>query len=322
VADDFSNLVYAIPRELPALLRLLRHAKAGAMEMHHFLHHPPAVFGLAATLGIPYEAHVHDYAWFCPRVSLVAGYGRYCGEPDLHDCEACIEDNGHFLKEDIGVAALRQRSAAFLSAARRVVVPSADTGNRIRRHFPDLPTTHVGHEDDSRIAAPASPRSAIPGRPRVCVVGGIGVHKGYDVLLACARDAARRDLDIEFVVVGHTIDDARMMASGRVFVTGRFEPDEAVGLIAAQHARLGFVLSIWPETWCLSLGDIWRAGLQAVAFDIGAPAERIKRSGFGFLLPLGLSPSAINNALLMAIGTKDMVSQVLDQKQILKMVRR
>jgi hypothetical protein len=130
------------------------------------------------------------------------------------------------------------------------------------------------------------------------VVGAIGVHKGYNILLACARDAARRDLDLRFTVVGHTIDDARMLATGRVFITGRFGPDEAVSLIAEQNACLGFVASICPETWCLSLGDIWRAGLPAAAFDIGAPAERIRSTGHGILLPLGLSASAINNALV------------------------
>jgi glycosyltransferase involved in cell wall biosynthesis len=303
VADDFCNLVFAMPREQAALLRLLRAARAQAVEVHHFLQHPPAIYDIIARLGIPYEVHVHDYAWFCPRVSLVGGQRRYCGEPELHECEACVADHGQVLKEDIGVAALRQRSAAFLAAARRVVVPSADTGYRIQRHFPDLSPVIVPHENDQDIAPPAKPRPDGTGRPRVCVVGGIGVHKGYDVLLACARDAARRDLDLEFVIVGHTIDDARMMATGRVFVTGRFAPDEVVDMIVAQNACLGFVASIWPETWCLSLGDIWRAGLPAVAFDIGAPAERLKKSRFGFLLPLGLSPGAINNALIAAIGT-------------------
>ena len=129
------------------------------------------------------------------------------------------------------------------------------------------------------------------------------MHKGYDVLLACARDAARRDLDLEFIVVGHTIDDARMLDTGRVFVTGRFEPAEAVDLIVEQKAQLGFVASICPETWCLSLGDIWRAGLPAAAFDIGAPAERIRKTGRGILLPLGLSASAINNTLVAAMRT-------------------
>jgi hypothetical protein len=103
------------------------------------------------------------------------------------------------------------------------------------------------------------------------------------------------------VVVGHTIDDARLMATGRVFVTGEFEPGEAVELIAAQRASLGFVPSICPETWCLGLGDLWRAGLRAAAFDIGAPAERIRRTQGGIVLPLGLSANAINNRLVAAI---------------------
>ena len=319
LADDLPNLVFAIPRELPALLRLLRAARPDRIEAHHLADYPPAVYDLVTQLGVPYDVHVHDYAWFCPRISLVGAHNRYCGEPDLHDCEACVADNGSFLKEDIPVAALRNRSAAFLSAARRVVVPSDDTGARIRRHFDTLATVTVPHEDDTTIPPVAAPRSAEyameragghakgpgtgNGRPGVCVVGSIGVHKGYDILLACARDAARRDLDMAFIVVGHTIDDPRLMETGRVFVTGRFEPDEAVGLIAAQNARIGFVASICPETWCLSLGDIWRAGLPAAAFDIGAPAERIRQTGLGFLLPLALSASAINNALVAAMRT-------------------
>jgi glycosyltransferase involved in cell wall biosynthesis len=131
--------------------------------------------------------------------------------------------------------------------------------------------------------------------------GAIGVHKGYDILLACARDADRRDLDLEFIVVGHTIDDNRMMQTGRVFVTGQFNPGEAVDLIAAQHSGLGFVPSVCPETWCLGLGELWRAGLSVAAFDIGAPAERIRQTRRGIVLPLGLPASAINNRLVAAI---------------------
>jgi GT2 family glycosyltransferase len=311
LADDLPNLVFAMPRELPVLLRLLRATKPDCIEAHHFADYPPAIYALVTQLGVPYDVHVHDYAWFCPRISLVGAYGRYCGEPDSHDCEACVADNGSFLKENIPVATLRNRSAAFLSAARRVVVPSDDTGLRMRRHFEGLSTVTVPHEEDAKIpllpAAGTAERAKRQGaghnRPSVCVVGSIGVHKGYDVLLACARDAARRDLDMEFIVVGHTIDDSRLMETGRVFVTGQFEPDEAVSLIAAQNARIGFVTSICPETWCLSLGDIWRAGLPAAAFDIGAPAERIRLTGRGFLLPLALSPSAINNALVAAMRT-------------------
>ncbi|HET6308654.1 MAG TPA: glycosyltransferase [Rhodopila sp.] len=325
-ANDFPNLVFAMPREMPALLRLLRAGRPEMVELHHCADYPPAIYDVISRLGVPFDVHVHDYAWFCPRVSLVGAHDRYCGEPELADCETCVADHGSFLRETITVAALRQRSALVLADAGRVVVPSDDTGARMRRHFPGLRTVTVAHEDDAAIAVPD--RLVRPGpagrcrtvadgegrhrgggqavrRTRVCVVGAIGVHKGYDILLGCARDAARRDLALDFIVVGHTIDDARMLATGRVFITGRFAPDEAVGLIAEQQAGLGFVASICPETWCLGLGEIWRAGLRAAAFDIGAPAERIRRSGRGILLPLGLSASAINNTLIAAMTTTE-----------------
>ena len=95
-------------------------------------------------------------------------------------------------------------------------MPADDVGMRMRRHFPTLAPVTVPHEDDNRrfgqLFRAKAIRQSGTGRPSVCVVGAIGVHKGYDVLLACARDAERRDLDLEFVVVGHTIDDDRMMA--------------------------------------------------------------------------------------------------------------
>ena len=307
LSGDFPNLVFAMPGELPALLRLLRAARPDCIEAHHFADYSACIYQLVTELGVPYDVHVHDYAWFCPRISLVGAHNRYCGEPDLHDCEACIADNGSFLKEEISVADLRASSARFLAGARRVVVPSDDTGQRMRRHFGELTMVTVPHEDDAAIPLVSIPRSARQAtaarRSSVCVAGSIGVHKGYDILLACARDAARRNLDMDFIVVGHTTDDARLMETGRVFVTGRFEPGEAVQLIAAQNAGIGFVASICPETWCLSLGDLWRAGLRAAAFDIGAPAERIRRTGRGFLLPLALPASAINNALVAAMRT-------------------
>jgi glycosyltransferase involved in cell wall biosynthesis len=205
------------------------------------------------------------------------------------------------IDENITVAGLRARSAWLLAGARQVIVPSEDTAARIGRHFPATRATVAPHEDDAAIAAPGLP-ATIGMQCRVCVVGAIGIHKGYQVVLDCARDAAERRLPLEFVVVGHTIDDRRLQATGRVFITGRFTPEEAVELIKAQNATLALLPSIWPETWCFSLAEAWRAGLRVAAFDIGAPAERIRRTGRGFLLPLGLKPDAINNALVATAG--------------------
>ncbi len=106
--------------------------------------------------------------------------------------------------------------------------------------FPIFRAVVVPHEDDAALPPLRAQRGA-GGRARICVIGAIGVAKGYDVLLACARDAARRNLPLEFVVVGHSIDDQRLIGTGRVFVTGEFRAGEAVALIQAQDADLALL---------------------------------------------------------------------------------
>ena len=284
------NLRYRLPEEWDELLRLLKQDRVAAVELHHVLGHPPAITELAGRLGVPYDTFVHDYASFCARIALVAR-DSYCGEPPVETCEACVADNGTKLEEDIGPAALIERSAALLAASRHVVTPAVDVAKRIRRHFPAVHATVSAWEDDALIAPP-EPFS----RPvrHICVVGAIGVEKGYDVLLGCVRDAAARGLQLRFTVVGHTDDDERLFAAGPVAITGRYKEADADLLVREQKADVAFLPSIWPETWCFALSLAWRAGLQAVAFDLGAPAERIRRTGWGQLLPLGMSPAALN----------------------------
>jgi glycosyltransferase involved in cell wall biosynthesis len=297
VSNSLRDLVFELPREQPALLRLLRGTKPVAAELHHFLNHDPAVFETIRALGVPYDAHTHDYAWFCPRIALVGRGDRYCGEPAQAACETCVAEMGSFLNEDIRIPALLDRSQAILTGARQVIAPSHDAAARLARHFDGISSIVIPHEDDAAIAEPP-PIRIEAGAVRVCIAGAIGLHKGFDVLLACARDAKQRALDLTFVVAGTTIDDQRLIDTGRVFVTGPYRPDEAVALIRAQKAALALLPSIWPETWCLGLTELWRAGLRVAAFDIGAPAERIRRTGRGFLLPLNLAPAAINDTLL------------------------
>lgn len=292
----YADLRFAVPGELPMLAELLRGDGVRHVEVHHLLGHDHGVIALAESLGVPVESWLHDAAVFCPRIALIGPERRYCGEPDVAGCVACVAAAGSNLDEEIGVEALVARSAADLAGSRRVVVPSADMARRVRRHFPAVQPDVVAWEDDG--GWPAIAAVAAGAVARVCVVGAIGVEKGYDLLLGCAADARRRGLALEFVVCGTTTDDERLMAAGPVFVTGRYAPEEAVGLIRAQRAGLAFIPSIWPETWCFALSRAWGAGLAAVAFDLGAPAERIRATGRGHLLPLGLPVERVNDALL------------------------
>jgi GT2 family glycosyltransferase/glycosyltransferase involved in cell wall biosynthesis len=298
-AKDIPNLAFPLPARLDDLLALLRRLNVQRVVLHHMLGHAPQVRQLAAMLGVPLDIVVHDYASFCPRVNLLtpATPPRYCGEPGLKGCVTCMETHSEDVFETLSVPDLLTRSTAEFAAAETVVVPSADAARRLARHFPGLKPTVTPWEDDSRPVRLVRPRTGAA-RRRVAVVGGIGPSKGYDLLLACGQDAAARDLMLEFVVIGASADDAPLLETGRIFVTGGYKEGEAQALITAQAADFAFLPSIWPETWCFALSEAWGAGLAAVVFDLGAQAERVKATGRGAVLPLGLPVERLNAVLL------------------------
>lgn len=311
--DGAPNLRFRVPQAMPALARLLRAEHPLHVELHHLLGHDPALLDLAQILNVPHEVYVHDYAWFCPRIALVQDHS-YCGEPPVSGCEACVADYGRNIKDPIPVAALVARSAQILGSARRVAAPGADVAARLLRHFPKLRAEVTPWTDDASIKPPCLPGAI----SRICIVGGIGVEKGYEVLLACVRDADRRGLALNFTVVGHTKDDDRLLAAGPVEITGRYDPTEVETLIRAQQADIAFLPSVWPETWCFTLGDAWRAGLRAAVFDLGTPAERVRHTGWGWVLPLGLPPPAVNDWLLRLDATQK--KHIIAQKQQLGVI--
>lgn len=299
-APDTPNLVYALPDDWQTLLADLRALGTAGVVIHHFLDLPEIVLSLPEALGLPYEARVHDYAWFCPRITLLDDTGLPCDEPAPEACLRCVAA-GEPLENDLPPAPeLVARSARLLAGAGRVLAPSRDAAARLARHFPDAPLLIAPHPEPA--FAPPPPPAFLPwdGRAplQLALIGAIGSHKGFDVLLAMARDAARRELPLSFAVAGFTKDDFALFGTGRVFVTGRYEEGEAASVVRELGCQAALCLSVWPETWCYALTEAWRAGLWTVGFDIGAVGERIADTGFGWRLPLSLSGREVNDRLL------------------------
>jgi GT2 family glycosyltransferase len=291
------NLTYDIRKELSELTALLASLRLEAVEIQHFLHLDAQVIEAIRSLPIPYDVFIHDYSWICPRVTLIDGTNRYCGEPAVSVCQICVRRNGSKLGESISVPALRARSATWLRGARRVIAPSADTAARLQRYFDDL-QVEVRPHTEQRMPAPLPLHNAQRKTLRVALIGAIGTHKGYRVLLDCARDARTRNLPIEFVVIGHTENDSPLVATGKVFITGPYGEAEAPHLLQREQPDMAWLPSVSPETWCYTLDYALCAGLPVAAFDVGAIAERLRAVGCGEIMPLELDAKCINDRLL------------------------
>ncbi|MFO0996669.1 MAG: glycosyltransferase [Alphaproteobacteria bacterium] len=290
-----NDLRYRIPEEIADIESLFRTLTIDHVEIHHFLDSDQRLIDAVIGLGHPVDVYVHDYGWICPRLTMLGGRGRYCGEPELPSCEACIRIYGSNRTATPSVAFLRERSQRWLSQARDVIVPCQDVAERMKRYFPTLSPRIESWETELVRGVAEHPG---PGPIRIAVIGGIGVQKGYQVVLDCARDAAERDLPIEFVVFGHTEDDEALFETGRAFVTGQYDDGEIRDLLRREKPHLAFFPSVTPETWCYTLSHALAVGLPIAAFDLGSIAERLKAARYGRLMASTADSSEVNDELM------------------------
>ena len=304
-SNKFCNLVFKIPTELPRLLKLLETLRVTRVVFHQSRDHHKSMRTLAGVLGVTQDTIIYDYSSFCPRMTLLnrpveAGKLRYCGEPALKSCEECCSLKDDVIMKQISVSGLRKRSFKELNTSDRVIVPSRDTAQRLKRHFPSI-VPHIRPWMDQTCLLPPSlvPANSRRSRVRVAVLHDCNPATGMDVLLDCAADASQRSLPLDFFVIGSSTDDEELLEAG-IFVTSSPNDGNIQEVIRELSPDLAFVPSIWPETWCFALDEAWKAGLNAFVFNLGAQAERMHASRRGVALPLGLPVQHINNILIQA----------------------
>ena len=112
--------------------------------------------------------------------------------------------------------------------------------------------------------------------------GNISGPKGLDVIFKLLdHDAAGL---LEFHVIGKVAMRGRQ-PHPRLICHGTYERDEFAGMVAKAEPHLGAVFSIWDETYCHTLTELWSVGLPALVFDFPTVANRVRATGGGWVLP-------------------------------------
>lgn len=259
-------------------------------RIHSLLGVGPAIRDIVALPGLPYLVHVHDYQWYCPRVVLVDQTGEYCGEPNTRYCQLCVRaapfhdfaEDGALITADID--AWIAANHTLLAGAAAVIVPSWDTARRFRQRFalPNLACQpHPEPVPQGRITrAPDHDRIT-----RIALLGGISRPKGMDVLRDLGMLIDDTGAPVRFTVIGPVETPALFDDIGCISITGPYQRGEAAELLRRVNPHFVLFPAVWPETYSFALSESWAAGYPALAFDIGAIAERIREAGAGLVLP-------------------------------------
>jgi glycosyltransferase involved in cell wall biosynthesis len=71
-------------------------------------------------------------------------------------------------------------------------------------------------------------------------------------------------------------------------------------------------ISIWPETYCLTLSEAFGAGIVPIVSDIGALGERVIDGVNGFKFEL-YSPGSLVDIIRYLIGNRGLIDKLKDQ---------
>ena len=237
---------------------------------------------------------LHDFALFCPRPNLVEEpQARFCGySREAARCRACLASSWSL--PDGFVEEWRAASARLLSAAAAAVYPSEFLRRTHAELFPGAtPSAERVVAPPSPVEGPGGPDAPGP-KPRdarsplgVAFVGAYRPHKGAFVFEEVVRRMTGTSPDrVHWSILGSGDPALLLRARGLgVRAAGHYRAGSLPRRLKEEGVDLALLLSIWPETFALTLSECRAAGVPVLAFAHGAIADRVADEGGGLLVP-------------------------------------
>lgn len=284
----------------------LNYLNISYVHFHHTIGFKKEIWKLPELLGVPYDVMLHDFYTVCPQINLIDRSGSYCEQPSIEGCEQCVSKKhpqpaaAKFLKELGGsVDDWRKFHQSVLASARNVTVPSKNTYDHLRQYSLCKNISVVPHKEDKYEFFQREWNGVKP--YKIAVIGAIGEHKGSNLLLECAEYCMKKGIPIEFFVIGYTNNDSLFGALDNVHITGPYTKESLERIVISKECCASLFLSVWPETYSYTLSEALRLGLYPIVMDIGAPAERLRESGVGAIIPFDENPRNIMSNVLTVL---------------------
>ncbi|NLF25761.1 MAG: glycosyltransferase, partial [Deltaproteobacteria bacterium] len=221
-----------------------------------------------------YIVSLHDFTLVCPRSHLVTLSGKFCSGKECR--EGCGYKPEYMLR-------YRSASEALLDQAKRVVCFSDSTKDLysgiVRGDYRWKKIPHGVPSVSLKAEVPAKPDSNNP--LKIVFLGNLHQLKGATVI---AELAGWKCLPCGVPLEWHLIGKLFGGTVPGLVQHGSYSREELPEKFAKIRPHLVVLLSLCPETYGLILDEAWNAGVPALVTPLGAPPERVRRSGAGWVL--------------------------------------
>lgn len=290
--------------------------KIELLHIRHIAWHSLNLPLIAKSMNIPVVYSMHDFYSVCPTVTLSNESGQYCSgicNNKGKDCKIALWDDDAIINlKNNYIYRWREQFTEFLSHCDVVISTDESAKAQVCKIFPQLKDKFIviPHGRDFPLMYPGKTLNSTPERIRVIVPGNISLAKGA-ALLKEIIDEDQTDL-LEFHFLGQVSSEL----SGLGIHHGTYTRDDIVEKINEIKPHIGVVLSLWPETFCHTLTEMWAAGIPVLGVDLGAVGNRIKSSGAGWLVDSSISAQECKSSIIKAVTNTDVYNKKIDRLNI------
>lgn len=258
------------------------------VHIRHLVWHSLSLPALIRAQGRRSVFSFHDYYMLSPSIKLVDDEGVYRGgtfTPEHRNTRQSLWPAGS--QPDPTGAWLQywqERSLDALLHCDAYVTTSDSTRSLILEHFPALGDRFhvIPHgRDFVDFRALQEPLIRHDEPIRILLPGNIDATKGLDIILALIEHD-RAGL-IQFHLLGH-LNLLGRPRPPRLIAHGKYRREEFDEKVAQIRPHFGAIFSIWNETFCHTLTELWSVGLPTVVFDWPTLADRMRESGAGWVV--------------------------------------
>ncbi|HCW52900.1 MAG TPA: hypothetical protein DG753_03985 [Clostridium sp.] len=233
------------------------------------------------TKNIHIRMMLHDYFAICPTTNLLDDKKVFCNLPDIERCEQCLKVNErtNYLNYE-SVCKWREEWYDFLKKCDDIIVFSEDSKKLLTKTYESLNNIEIiPHE--VKYIMPLNKKYKYTESLNIGLVGTLTYHKGFNIIKDMLDFIADNNLNINIKLIGSTIEAYKHKNFEQ---TGSYTVDELPKLMLQNDIDVVFISSICPETFSYTTEEIIKMNYPIVSFDIGAPAERIKKYKKGLVL--------------------------------------
>ncbi len=275
--------------------------KIELLHIRHIAWHSLNLSSIAKSMNVPVIYSMHDFYSLCPTVTLSNESGKYCAgtcNNKSQDCKAALWEEGEIINlKNNYIYRWREQFNDFLSYCDSIITTDDSAKQQICEIFPQLEKKFavIPHGRDFPIMHPGKRLDSTPGKIKVIVPGNISVAKG--ALLIKKMIEEDKENTLEFHFLGKVAPEL----NGLGIHHGTYTRDDVVEKIKEIQPHIGIVLSLWPETFCHTLTEMWAAGIPVLGVDLGAVGHRIKQSGAGWLVSSDINSNECKIQLIRAV---------------------